>query len=230
MRLHGIIFDFNGVLWWDGPLQVAAWRQFSKAVRGDPFSADEIRVHVHGRTNRHTLEYLTGRPVTGDELRRLIQEKEALYRQHCLDQGAAFALSPGAIDLLTYLVAHEIPHTIATASEKTNLDFFVEHLQLDVWFDLTQIVYDDGHRPGKPAPDIYLEAAARLALAPSRCLVVEDSEAGIAAAHAAGIGRVVALGPVEAHPRLRQCEGVDDVVESLREIPAARWFQGGSHG
>jgi HAD superfamily hydrolase (TIGR01509 family) len=228
MEFDGIIFDFNGVLWWDRRLQESAWRQFSTAVRGHPFSPEEIRVHVHGRTNQHCLEYLTGRAVTGADLERLTQEKETVYRRLCLDQGAAFRLSPGAVDLLNALVAHGVPHTIATASEKTNLDFFIEHLRLDRWFDLEQIVYDDGSRQGKPAPDIYLEAAARLGLEPARCVVVEDSQAGIAAAHAAGIGCVVALGPPNAHDRLRRLEGVDQVVESLAEITVKRWFSDSS--
>ena len=167
MRFQGIIFDFNGVLWWDGHLQAQSWRQFSAELRGWPLSAEELAVHVHGRNNGYTLEYLLGRPVVGEELRALTQQKETIYRQLCLDEGEAFKLSPGAEDLLDFLAARQIPRTIATASEKTNLGFFVAHLHLDRWFDVGLIVYDDGSRPGKPAPDIYLQAAQNLGLAPA---------------------------------------------------------------
>jgi HAD superfamily hydrolase (TIGR01509 family) len=224
MKFDGIIFDFNGVLWWDSHLQEHAWKQFSEAVKGRPFSSEEIRVHVHGRNNQHTLEYLTGSSVTGNNLERLTQQKETIYRQLCLEQGAEFKLSPGAIDLLDYLVTHDIAHTIATATGKTNLDFFVAHLRLRKWFDLKQIVYDDGSRPGKPAPDIYLEAANRLELKPTQCVIVEDSHSGIEAAYAAGIGHIVALGPADTHQRLSKLKGVNKVVESLEEIPKEQLF------
>ncbi len=89
---------------------------------------------------------------------------------------------------------------------------------------MTKIVYDNGHRPGKPAPDIYLEAANRLELKPSQCVVVEDSQSGIEAAQAAGIGCIIALGPADTHDRLSKLKGVNEIVESLREIPRELLF------
>jgi HAD superfamily hydrolase (TIGR01509 family) len=219
MAFQGIIFDFNGVLWWDGHLQEQSWRRFSVELRGWPLSADEIAVHVHGRNNGHTLGYLLGRPVAGEELWELTQRKETIYRQLCLDLGEEFKLSPGAAELLGFLAARQIPRTIATASEKTNLDFFVAHLHLERWFDVGLIVYDDGTRPGKPAPDIYLQAARNLGLVPGQCVVVEDSQSGIQAAHAAEIGCIVALGPVDRHAEMAQLEGVAELIESLRAFP-----------
>jgi beta-phosphoglucomutase-like phosphatase (HAD superfamily) len=79
-------------------------------------------------------------------------------------------------------------------------------------------VYDDGSRPGKPAPDIYLHAAHTLGLPPANCVVVEDSVSGLQAAHAAGIGHIVALGPPPTHERLRQTAGVCQVIPSLQQI------------
>jgi len=73
---QGIIFDFNGVLWWDSHLQVQAWQQCATAYRGAGFSEDEFALHVHGRTNQHTLTYVIGRPVQGQELHERIQHKE----------------------------------------------------------------------------------------------------------------------------------------------------------
>lgn len=219
MPLAGIIFDFNGVLWWDNSLQERAWKQFAAQIRGRPFLEDEMATHVHGRNNRHTLEYLTGRSIEGDELERLIQQKETIYRQLCLGQGSDFRLSPGAVELLDWLTARRVPRTIATASEKTNVDFFVEHLGLARWFEIEQIVYDDGSRPGKPAPDVYVQAARNLGLEPSRCVVVEDSLSGIQAAHAAGVGRIIALGPAHTHGQLTRLDGVHQAIESLRQLP-----------
>jgi len=190
-----------------------------QAVGSRAFCNEEIRLHVLGRTNLHCLKYLLGRPVTGDDLERLTQKKETIYRQLCLKQETDFKLSPGATELLDYLVAHDIPRIIATGSEKTNLDFFAEHFLLREWFDLKQIVYDDGSRPGKPAPDMYLDAAISLELEPVQCIVVEDSDSGIEAACAAGIGYIIALGPADTHHRLIKLKGVNRVIESLEEFP-----------
>ena len=224
MTFQGLAFDLNGVLWWDGHLQEQAWQRFSRRIRVMPVSEEEMAVHVHGRNNRHTLEYLLGRVLGAQEVRELTQQKETIYRQLCLDEGLDFKLSPGATELLDFLGRHGIRRTIATASEKINLDFLVDHLGLEQWFDVEQIVYDDGTRQGKPAPDIYLEAASRLGLDPGSCVVVEDSRSGIQAACAAGIGYIIALGPVPTHQQLARLEGVSLVVENLQQIPREQLF------
>ena len=224
MPFRGLIFDFNGVLWWDGDIQALSWNRMAVELRGVPFSGEEMAGWVHGRTNRTILEYLTGRPVAGGELAGLVERKESHYRRECLALGDAFRLSPGAVELLEFLEEREIPRTIATASDGTNVAFFFEHLGLSRWFDLRRVVCDDGTFPGKPAPDIYLRAARALDLEPGSCLVVEDARAGIQAAAAAGIGRILALGPASRHEELRSLPGVWRVIESLERLPRRELF------
>jgi HAD superfamily hydrolase (TIGR01509 family) len=219
MKFKAIIFDFNGVLWWDGRLQEASWQTFAVQLRGRPFTDEEMAVQVHGRTNRHTLEYLTGQTLTDQQAHQLSEQKENIYREMCLVLGDQFQLSPGAVELLDFLIINQIPHTIATASGKSNVDFFIQHLDLGRWFDLDQIVYDNGTRRGKPAPDCYRDAARILGIVPEKCIVVEDSRSGMAAARAAGIGHIVALGPLSMHEHLAQVAGVTQVVADLSQIP-----------
>lgn len=217
--MEAVIFDFNGVLWWDGHLQDKAWKAYSTELRGFPLSDEEMNVHVHGRNNRYTLEYLLSQALTEPQLEQMSEEKETLYRRLCLEQGANFKLSPGAVELLDFLVARQIPHTIATASARPNVDFFVQQLALVRWFDVGKIIYDDGTKAGKPAPDFFLQAAATLDRDPRMCMVIEDSRSGIAAARAAGIGMIIALGPQEKRQELEQLAGVDRVIESLHDLP-----------
>ncbi|MEC5387287.1 HAD family phosphatase [Uliginosibacterium sp. H3] len=224
MTFKGIIFDFNGVLLWDAHLHELAWQRFARELRGTEFTPEEFLAHVHGRTNSHILSHLTGRTLMGEELHTLTQAKESFYRRLCLEQPEVFKLSPGAIELLDFLVAHNVPRTIATASERTNLDFFIQHLQLAGWFDTELIVYDDGTFPGKPAPDMYARAASNLKLPPQECIVVEDAISGFRSAQAAGIGHIVALGPLTSSERLAACEGVSAVITSLSELPKERLF------
>jgi HAD superfamily hydrolase (TIGR01509 family) len=219
VRYRGIIFDFNGVLLDDAPLQVEAWQRVAKELRGYGMSEEELAVQMHGRPNSHVWSYLAGRKIAGAELAALIPVKESLYRELCLRDPGGLQLSPGARELLDALQARSIPRTIATSSEKTNLDFFVERLELARWFDIAQIVYDDGRRPGKPAPDMYLAAAYNIGLAPRECMVVEDAVSGLTAAHAAGIGYIIGLAAPASQPRLLACEGVDAVIPNLSEFP-----------
>ncbi len=225
MNYKAIIFDFNGVLFFDADLQAQSWQGVAKQLRGTEMTADELDTHMHGRPNSYVLSYLAGRTIAGQELLELIQAKESIYRDLCLQNPDRFVLSPGAHDLLDALTHNHIPRTIATSSEITNLQFFVQHLELHRWFDVSKIIYDNGVRRGKPAPDMYLAASTNIGVAPGECMVVEDAVSGIQAAHAAGIGYIVGLGPPAAHAKLRACPGVSAVIQSLEEFPRDKLLQ-----
>jgi HAD superfamily hydrolase (TIGR01509 family) len=224
MSFKGMIFDFNGVLFWDSDIQTRAWKEFSRRLRETELSDDEILVEVHGRNMRHSFEYLLGRPVDAEDLAAFTDGKEDIYRKLCLDSGERFRLSPGAEEFLDELKARGIPRAIATAMEISNIEFFIKHFNLLKWFERSRIVYDDGSHPGKPAPDIYVKAAWRLGLEPKDCVVVEDSVSGLAAAVAAKAGFVAALGPKESHERLARIPGVTQVVESIGQLAELKLF------
>lgn len=225
MKYKGIIFDFNGVLWWDTQLQEQAWKEYSVQLRGGPLTNEEMSIHVHGRNNKHTLEFLIGKELAENELRKLIQEKESTYRNLCLQQRESFKLSPGAVELLDFLIAKNIPHTIATASEQSNVHFFIEHLGLAKWFEINSIVLDDGTLPGKPDPAIYIRSAEKINLKPKDCIVVEDAKSGIAAAYAAGIGKIIALGPETKRELLLQIPGVSEVINDFTQFRKEELFE-----
>lgn len=218
MKITGIIFDFNGVLFWDSHLHEAAWVEYSKRFRGHAFTDEEMHHHMHGRPNRAILEYLAGRPLTDKEVAEHGENKETIYRESCLAEIESFMLSPGAKELLDYLKENKVPTTIATGANLGNLNFYWEHLNLGDWFKKDLVVYDDGKIAGKPAPDCYLQAAEKLGLEPAECLVIEDSKSGIGAARAAGIGQIVALGPKEKHDDLAKTPGVTKVIADFTEL------------
>ena len=224
MIYSGILFDFNGVLWWDGALVVEGWQRTARMLRGRPFTDEEILRMVHGRNSRDTIEYLMGRRISDAQAGEIIDEREAFYRQLCLQQGAGFRLSPGAGELLDFLRDRGIPRTIATASKWVNVDFYLKNLRLERWFDPAKIVFDDGIRPSKPAPDYYRDAAAMVELEPARCVVVEDAVSGIGSARAAGIGWVVGMRHT-ANESLREGEiRPDEWVDNLGELDRKRLF------
>lgn len=223
VKYKGIIFDFNGVLLWDTVWQDQAWREVSQELRGHPLTQAEMKSIVYGRTNREIFSYVLGRTLTETELVKLIEHKEDIYRRTALAQGKNFTLSPGAQKLLDYLAEYGIPRTIATASEITNVKFFIEHLHLDTWFRVEDILYDDGKLPSKPDPTIYLLAAKKIGLTPQECIVVEDALSGIEAARRAGVGKIIALGLPSEREVLLSVPGVSQVVTNLGEVDSAEF-------
>jgi beta-phosphoglucomutase-like phosphatase (HAD superfamily) len=182
-------------------------------------SAEEMKHQVHGRINLDIFTYVLGEPVTPEQVHSLAEEKEAIYRQLALETPDVFRLSPGAAGFLDYLAANRVPRAIATSSPPVNVEFYVKHLGLDHWFAPEHIIHDRGLYPGKPAPDIYLAAAAALGRPPGRLVVVEDAPAGIRSAYAAGIGAIVALDTTEARPVLLGLPGVRVVIGNLSQFP-----------
>jgi len=217
MKYSGIIFDFNGVILWDSKWQDEAWQKTARDLTGREFSEKEMQDVVHGRTNKEALSYLLKKEIIGDELQKLTEKKEKCYRDIAINK-PDFKLSPGAEELFNFLKTNKIPFNIATSSEKNNVEFFFKNLLLDRWFDINNIVYDDGKLPSKPAPDIYLKAAEKIELPPQRCIVIEDAISGITAAQNAGIGKIIALNSESKQKKFRAFSGVKRIITKLNQI------------
>ena len=218
MQYKGIIFDFNGTLFFDSKKHYDAWKKYSKQLRGTEFSDDEMRKYMFGRTNEDIIAYAIGRKPEPELCEKLAKEKESLYRQMCLEDPENFHFAPHAENLLDYLCEKNIPHTIATMSEKDNVDFYIKEMNLANWFDVNKIVYSDGTIPGKPAPDIYIKAAQKLNLAPEDCIVVEDALSGIEAAHKAKIGCIIAIASLESTDLYKDIPCVHQVIKDYNEF------------
>ena len=215
--MKGIIFDFNGTLFWDSEIQENAWKTFGTKLSGRNITDEEFNTYFHGRTNKDTLEYLTERVLTDKEVNELAQQKESIYRDLCKSDLNKFKLAPGVERYLDYLKENNIPFTIATASEINNVNFFIKEFQLDKWFDIIKIVYDDGTFRGKPEPDIYLKASEALNIQPDKCIVFEDALSGVQSAQRAGVKEIIAVVPegrkniFENQPNLKIISAFDDI-------------------
>lgn len=216
--MKGIIFDFNGTLYWDSQLHYDAWREFSKIIRGVEFTDEEMRDKMFGHTNEDIIEYAIGKKPSKEMVEKYGKEKESVYRKRCLLDKENFKLAPGAIEFLDYLKSENIPMTIATMSEWDNVEFYIKEFNLGKWFDLDKIVYSDGTIPGKPAPDIFMIAAEKIGLAPKDCVVVEDAIAGIKSAQGAGIGKIIAIASLEPIEFYESIEGIDGIIKNFHEF------------
>lgn len=216
--MQGIIFDFNGTLYWDSQLHYDAWREYSKILRGHSFTDEEMRDKMFGHTNKDIIEYAIGKTPTDEMVEKYGKEKEAVYRERCLLDKENFKLAPGAVEFLDFLKEKNIPRTIATMSEWDNVEFYIKEFKLEKWFDIDKIVFSDGTIPGKPAPDIFLIAAEKIGLAPKNCVVIEDAIAGIKSAQAAGIGKVVAIASLEPINFYKQIDGIETIIKNFYEF------------
>lgn len=214
----GIIFDFNGTLYWDSELHKLTWREYSKKLRGTPFTDEEMLKYMFGRTNEQIIRYAIGQQPTPEMVEKYGQEKEALYRKMSLEDKDNFHLAEGVEEFLDFLKENDVPMTIATMSDKLNVDFYIEHFHLEKWFDLDKIVYSDGIIPGKPAPDIYQIAAKNININPEDCIVVEDALSGIESARAAGIGKIVAISSAESPELYKSIPCVSEIISSFKEF------------
>lgn len=216
--MNGIIFDFNGTLFFDSHMHYEAWRIYSKQLRGYEFTDEEMRQNMFGRTNADIIEYAIGKKPSPELVEKLAKEKESMYRQMCIKDKEHFVLAPGAEDFLNYLKENNIPRTIATMSEWDNVEFYIKEFKLEQWFDIDKIVYSNGKIPGKPAPDIYKIAAKNLNLLPEECIVVEDAISGINAAHNANIGMIIAIASIEKDSLYTSIPYVNKVIRNFCEI------------
>lgn len=212
MKIKGILFDFNGTLFWDSQKHYDAWIETSRKLRGTPFNDYEMVHHMFGRRNSEIIAYAIGRTPTDEEAAEIGLEKELIYLDMCRKDKENTKFAKGVEDFLDSLCEKEIPHTIATMSEKVNVDFYIEAFNLKKWFDIDKIVYSDGTIPGKPAPDIYQIAAKKINVAPKDCAVFEDAISGIRSAQAAGVEKIIAVASKEPVNFYKSIDCVSDVI------------------
>ena len=212
---EGVIFDFNGTLFFDSDKHVLAWGRVAEEIRGYGIGEEELQQHFYGVPNNRAIEYLLQRECEEEELNKYSELKEAYYRDFCRADKERFHLVAGANELFDRLLERKIPFTIASASIKRNIDFFVESFDLKKWFDPDKIVYDDGSYENKQK--MFLHAAEVIGVPLDKCLIYEDSESGIRDAYAAGCRNMIVIDSMNVAEKYRGREGVLDVVKDFMQ-------------
>jgi beta-phosphoglucomutase len=178
-RRWGVIFDMDGVLVDTGWAHRQAW--YDLAAQEGLAMSDEFFRRTFGMQNATILPLL--RPgISEQEMERLSDWKEQRYRDLVRRR---LELAPGAQALLNDLKRHGFRLAVGSSAPAANLDVFWSRLALGEIFDAR--VTKEEVTEGKPAPQTFLKAAAKLGLAPACCAVVEDAVQGVQAARAAGM-------------------------------------------
>ncbi|NOX44279.1 MAG: beta-phosphoglucomutase, partial [Caldiserica bacterium] len=212
MELGAVIFDLDGVIVDTAEHHYRAWKRLAEEL-GIPCPR-ERKDQVRGISRLEAL-----RIVLGDEwsryegrARELADRKDAYYRELIEGLGPGDLL-PGALELIRDLKRHGVKVAVATVSRNGRTVL----TRLGILGEFDAVV--DGHSGArsKPAPDLFLYAARDLHVPPSRCLVVEDAPAGIAAAEIAGMASL-ALGEASLFAALRP----DLILPDLRGLDYSR--------
>ncbi len=217
-NIEGVIFDFNGTLFFDSEIHKKAWNKISMEIRSNSITEEEFLKYIFGHTNRAIMQYLFQKDVSDNLISEIAYRKEVYYRGICLQDPTNLKLVSGARRLFNILQKHKISKTIATASEIENVKFFNEQFGLDRWFDFEEIVYDDNIIKGKPAPDMFLKAANNIGAIASKCIVFEDSETGVVAAKSAGVGKIIVLDPEANQSKFYTHTDVDLIIPDFTEF------------
>ena len=185
-------------IWWDEvrhAFAAAHGRTWTETDRAAVMGANSA---AWARTMRERLDL----DLPEDEIERVIVGG-VVERYHA--EGAPTI--PGAVEAVRRIAADH-PVAIASSAHRAVIDASLEATGLDETFAV--VVSSDEVEHGKPAPDVYLEAARRLGADPGSCLVVEDSYNGVRAARAAGM--TVVLVPNASVPPAPGTEELADVV------------------
>lgn len=178
---RAVVFDLDGLLLDSEAVFRRAWQG---AIRGFGHQIDDAYYAT-----------LIGRGVSVSE--GLVSERFAIdatafrsawrARHRAIIDGEGVPPRPGAIALLDWLTEENIPFAIATSSIRAD----AEHALGERIARFPVVITGDQVARGKPDPEIYLTAAAALGIAADRCIGLEDSNPGLAAAHAAGMAAIM---------------------------------------
>lgn len=178
-EIHAVVFDMDGLMLnTEDVFDIAGQRLLQR--RGLEMT-EVIRHSMLGRRPVEAFEALISHTGIKDRIPDLMQETKELFEEIAEN---SLATMPGLHELLTLVESRNLPLAVATSSPRDYMTGLLERFDLLHRFHITLTAEDVTH--GKPHPEIYETAARRLSVSPERMLVLEDSETGTRAAHAAG--------------------------------------------
>jgi beta-phosphoglucomutase len=211
MKYKGVVFDFNGTLFWDTSLHNKSWDIFLEKYNMSLSDSEKNEI-VHGKTTPDILRVLFNGKMSEEEIYSSRYQKEVIYQKLCVDTG--LQLAEGVVELLEFLRSNKIEYTIATASSLNNVNFYFSYLGLDKYFDRSKVSFDDLTVKGKPNPDLFLRAFENISIPAYETVVFEDSYAGIEAAENAGAGYIYIVNSIkDDYSRFTH-----EVIESFSEV------------
>ena len=213
MQYKAIIFDLDGVLVFTDKYHYLAWKKLADKLGIEFTEKDNDRLRGVSREESLNiiLEKYHGEPISPEKKKEYLEEKNNIYRES-LSEMTGKDVSSEVRQTLKKL--KEAGYRLAIGSSSKNTAYILERCELTDCFEAVA----DGTMitRSKPDPEVFLKAAELLSENPADCLVVEDADAGVTAAHAAGMD-VAAIGAATASGRadheLSKFEDLYDILE-----------------
>lgn len=178
-QFRAVVFDLDGLMLNTEDIFALAGEEL--LLRRNLSMTDEIHHAMLGRRPDEAFQAMKDLTGIEDEISALKEETKQLFGHHAETH---LQMMPGLIELLAIVEDCNLPKAVATSSPREYLLEMLSRFDLAHRFDFTLTAEDVTH--GKPHPEIYLAAAEKLSLQPPEILVLEDSQAGVTAASAAG--------------------------------------------
>jgi beta-phosphoglucomutase len=212
MPTPAIIWDVDGTLVDTAEQHFRAWSKLAVEIN-KPFTRADFAA-TFGMRNPEIIRKLFFLDADDERCCVLGERKEDLYRSSVREEGTQ--LLPGVSRLLAEFAASGWPQAVGSSAPPGNLELLLGLTSTRHYFAV--VVTGEDVSRGKPDPEVFLIAAVKLRVEPSRCVVFEDAVAGVEAARAGGM-HCVAVTFVGHHPadKLRAA-GADLVVDSLEEV------------
>jgi len=188
--MKAFLFDLDGVLTDTSELHFLGWKRLAEE-EGILFTREDNEA-LRGVSRRESLNLLLkGRQVTEEQAQQMMERKNGYYID-LVRQMTPADLLPGGLEILGEIKRLGLKQAIVSSSK--NAPLVLDRLQIGEMFDAVI----DGSAPArsKPHPDLFILAAQAIGVSMENCLVVEDAQAGVEAAHAAGM-TALGLGPQE---------------------------------
>jgi HAD superfamily hydrolase (TIGR01509 family) len=205
-----VIFDMDGVLIDSGAHHRAAWRALLAELGEEPAHPEYWRLTI-GRPSEEALPLLLGRRVPDHESWRLARRKRDLYVSFAREGMVSVT---GVKEFVAALSRLGVPRAVGTSASRFDVDRMLSGVGLRRHFDV--IVTADDVTLGKPDPEVYELAAARMGMPAASCLVFEDSLVGVVAARRAGM-RAIGVSTAHSEEELRQA-GAERVIADFDGI------------
>ncbi len=203
---RAVLWDMDGTLIDSAEYHWLTWRD-ALAAEGRALTHEEF-ASFFGQRNDTIVRRFLGEGVAAESIARIGAAKELAYRRLVRERG--IAPLPGVRAWLDRLHRAGWKQAVASSAPPANIETLVEVLDLGGVFQALASGEEVPH--GKPAPDVFLHAAAKLGVEPSRSIVVEDAPAGVEAGRRGGMKTI---GIASLHPGLV----ADVVVTSLEDLP-----------
>ena len=181
-KFAGYIFDLDGTLIDTMPLHYRAWDEAMRRAGLNETLSEDLFYSLGGVPTRRVAELFSQHYGVALDADAVMQAKELLYLKYMPE---ARLIQP-VVEFLKK-IAPFYPHAIATGGTLDVVGPSLKASGLAPFFDIIITPLDVEPGRGKPAPDIFLTAAARMGVSPRDCLVFEDAEPGIQGALAAGM-------------------------------------------